>query len=51
YVKEFVSGEGGRTEPSLSGLLQIPCACVELDVTAILDPEPVDAAPPAAVNP
>ncbi|MFN0205341.1 MAG: tRNA pseudouridine(54/55) synthase Pus10, partial [Planctomycetota bacterium] len=41
YVKEFVSGEGGRTEPSLSGLLQIPCACVELDVTAILDPEPV----------
>lgn len=40
YVKEFVSGEGGRTEPSLSALLQIPCTCLELDVTAILDPEP-----------
>ncbi|MBI3820250.1 MAG: hypothetical protein HY286_16270 [Planctomycetes bacterium] len=39
YVKEFVSGESGRTEPSLSALLQIPCACVELDVTAILAPE------------
>lgn len=39
YVKEFVSGETGRTEPSLSALLQIPCTCVELDVTAILAPE------------
>jgi tRNA pseudouridine synthase 10 len=40
YVKEFVSGEDGRTDPSLAGLIEIPCACVELDVTAILDPEP-----------
>jgi tRNA pseudouridine synthase 10 len=39
YVKEIVSGEGGRTEPSLSGLLGTPCSCVELDVTGILEPE------------
>jgi tRNA pseudouridine synthase 10 len=47
YVKEFVSGESGRTEPSLSELLHTPCACVELDVTAILPPEPQAAAPAA----
>lgn len=47
YVKEFVSGEGGRTEPSLSELLKTPCACIELDVTAILDPEPEQTRPPA----
>src|SRR4030095_5104806 len=37
YVKEVVSGEGGRTEPNLSELLGPPCSCVELDVTAILE--------------
>lgn len=37
YVKEAISGEGGATEPSLSGLLGVTCECVELDVTAILD--------------
>lgn len=37
YVKEVVSGEGGRTEPNLSDLLGTPCSCVELDVTAILE--------------
>jgi tRNA pseudouridine synthase 10 len=44
YVKEFVSGEGGRTEPNLSQMLGTACTCVELDVTAILPPEP-EAAP------
>lgn len=39
YVKEAISGEGGATEPSLSGLLGVSCECVELDVTAILDEE------------
>lgn len=39
YVKEAISGEGGATEPSLSGLLGTACECVELDVTAILDEE------------
>lgn len=39
YVKEVISGEGGATRPSLSELLDVPCACVELDVTGILDEE------------
>ena len=50
YVKEVLSGEGGRTEPSLAGLLGVPCQCRELDVLAILDAEgheePVYSAPP-----
>jgi tRNA pseudouridine synthase 10 len=37
YVKEAISGEGGSTRPSLSELLGVPCECLELDVTAILD--------------
>ena len=39
YVKEVLSGEDGRTEPSLSSLLDLPCRCVELDVIALLDAE------------
>ncbi|HTF88508.1 MAG TPA: tRNA pseudouridine(54/55) synthase Pus10 [Planctomycetota bacterium] len=39
YVKEAISGEGGSTRPSLSGLIGSPCECVELDVTQILDEE------------
>ena len=39
YVKEAISGEGGSTNPSLSGLIGAPCECLELDVTAILDEE------------
>jgi tRNA pseudouridine synthase 10 len=35
YVKEFVSGDGGRTEPSLAGVLGVPCVCSELDVLAV----------------
>ena len=42
YIKEAVSGEGGRTRPSLAGLLEAPCQCVELDVLEILPPEPVE---------
>ena len=37
YVKEVLSGEGGKTEPSLTGLLGVRCVCLELDVLAILD--------------
>ena len=37
YVKEVLSGEGGKTEPSLAGLVGAPCACTALDVLAILD--------------
>lgn len=36
YVKEWISGDGGRTEPSLAALLGVPCRCVALDVEEIL---------------
>ncbi len=35
YVKEFVSGDEGRTTPSLSEAFGVACACVELDVLAV----------------
>ncbi|HEC94794.1 MAG TPA: tRNA pseudouridine(54/55) synthase Pus10 [Thermoplasmatales archaeon] len=35
YIKELVSGDDGRTEPSISGLLGIPCEVKELDVVAV----------------
>ncbi len=37
YVKEFVSGDGGRTTPSLSEALGLPCTVETLDVIAIND--------------
>lgn len=36
YVKEWVSGDEGRTRPSLAELLGVSCACEELDVLEIL---------------
>ena len=39
YVKEVLSGESGKTDPSLASLVAAPCRCVELDVLAILDSE------------
>jgi tRNA pseudouridine synthase 10 len=35
YVKELVSGDGGRTKPSLSGLLDAPVRVLELDVIKV----------------
>ncbi len=35
YVKEFVSGDGGRTVPNLSDALGVPCRVEALDVLAI----------------
>jgi tRNA pseudouridine synthase 10 len=35
YVKELISGDGGRTEPSLSGLLGVGAEVTELDVMAV----------------
>lgn len=32
YVKELVSGDEGRTNPSVAALLRLPCECAELDV-------------------
>ena len=37
YVKEAVTGEAGRSTPSLTSLVGRPCHCVELDVLAILE--------------
>ncbi|MBI4044505.1 MAG: tRNA pseudouridine(54/55) synthase Pus10 [Candidatus Diapherotrites archaeon] len=37
YIKEFVSGDSGRTKPSLSSLLGQPCRCVQLDVLEIIE--------------
>ncbi len=39
YVKEVLHGEDGNTRPSLAELTGIPCRCIELDVTGILDDE------------
>lgn len=35
YVKELVSGDGGRTRPSLAEVLGFPCRCTALDVLEI----------------
>lgn len=35
YIKEFVSGDGGRTRPSLSEALGVPCRVEELDVVDV----------------
>lgn len=35
YVKEFISGDEGRTHPNLSAFLGVPCDCASLDVLAI----------------
>jgi tRNA pseudouridine synthase 10 len=37
YVKELVNGDGGRTKPSLTELLGVPCSVTELDVIEIHD--------------
>ena len=39
YVKEVVTGEDGRSNPSLSELFGVSCECVELDVLNILSSE------------
>jgi len=39
YVKEWISGEDGRTEPSLASLLGIRSRCLILDVLEILTDE------------
>jgi len=35
YIKELISGDSGRTQPSVSGVLVKDCVCKELDVTKI----------------
>ena len=36
YIKELVSGDGGRTSPSLSGSLGVGAVVIELDVLEVL---------------
>ncbi|MDP6626646.1 MAG: tRNA pseudouridine(54/55) synthase Pus10 [Methanopyri archaeon] len=38
YVKEFVSGDRGRSTPSLAEILDVGCTCTRLDVLAVFDP-------------
>lgn len=46
YVKEWISGDEGRTEPSLAGILGVPSRCEILDVEEILcDDVPAEALP------
>jgi tRNA pseudouridine synthase 10 len=37
YVKEFVSGDNGRTVPSISAALGMPCEVTALDVLQVID--------------
>ena len=39
YVKEWVEGDGGRTDPNLSGVLGVPLKVESLDVLEIHDIE------------
>lgn len=44
YIKELVSGDDGRTEPSLAGLLGVPAKVDELDIVDVEYEPPADAA-------
>lgn len=35
YIKELVSGDNGRTKPSVSSILGVPCKVIQLDVMEI----------------
>jgi tRNA pseudouridine synthase 10 len=35
YVKELISGDDGRTDPSIASKLGLVCVCKKLDVTAV----------------
>lgn len=35
YIKEFISGDEGRTRPCITNLLHVPCDCAALDVLEI----------------
>jgi tRNA pseudouridine synthase 10 len=39
YIKEFISGDEGRTVPSVSSMLQNDAICTELDVLEVDDKE------------
>ena len=35
YIKELISGDGGRTRPSISEMINVPCRVTELDVLEV----------------
>ena len=35
YVKELISGDDGRTDPSMASILGVSCVCKKLDVMAV----------------
>ncbi len=37
YVKEFISGDNGKTNPSISSILNAACFCALLDVAEVCD--------------
>ncbi len=37
YIKELISGDSGRTAPSVSSILDANCKCIELNVTEVHD--------------
>lgn len=37
YIKEFISGDGQRTKPSISEVLGFECKCKQLDVLEIIE--------------
>ena len=39
YVKELISGDEGRTSPSLSEILGVGATCIELDVLGVEAPD------------
>ena len=47
YIKEFISGDEGRTRPCVGGLLGVPCDCIELDVLDV-HCDPLREMPPMA---
>lgn len=50
YIKELISGDEGRTRPSLSEVLGVPCKCKELNVVAIYSKEGSDNGQRGTIN-
>jgi tRNA pseudouridine synthase 10 len=35
YIKELITGDGGKTRPNISEMIDVPCQVLELDVIEI----------------
>lgn len=49
YIKEFISGDEGRTRPAVGALLGVPCDCIELDVLDV-HCDPLREMPPTSAD-